>query len=130
MSETVYFVYDGECPICQMGASMYTVKQAVGTLETVDARTQQDHPIMQEVNAAGFDLDRGMVVKYRDQLYQGEGALHIMAQLGADDHLLNAINNRLFKSKTLAQLCYPSMRAVRNLALAVKGVSKIRNLEQ
>ena len=128
-NDTIWFVYDGECPICQLGAAMFTVKQAVGRVQTINARTEHNHPVMQEVNEAGLDLDAGMVIKYQDRLYQGDEALHIMAQLGADDNLLNAINNRLFKSKGLAKLCYPSMRAARNVALKLKGVGKIRNLD-
>ena len=41
----IYFVYDGECPICQMGADLYKVRQSVGELKTVDARTEKNHPI-------------------------------------------------------------------------------------
>lgn len=130
MQETIWFVYDGECPICQIGASMFTVKKAVGEVEVVDARTQADHPVVGEINEAQLDLDAGMVIKYQDKLYQGDEALHLMAQLGADDNLLNAINNRMFKFKPVAILLYPSMRAARNIALAIKGVGKIRNLEQ
>ncbi len=128
-SNIVYFVYDGECPICQAGASMFTVKQAVGQVQTVDARTEKHHPVMQEIYEAQLDLDEGMVIKYEGELYQGDEALHHMARLGADDNVLNAINNRLFASRTFARLSYPSMRAVRNVALKLKGVGRIRNLE-
>ena len=130
MQDTIWFVYDGECPICQTAASMFTVKKAVGEVQTINARIEKDHPVMKEVNEALLDLDEGMVIKYQDRLYQGDKALHLMAQLGADDHLLNAINNRMFQSKTLATLLYPSMRAARNIALAIKGVGKIRNLDK
>jgi len=124
----IIFIYDGECPICQMGASLYKVRQSVGQLHTVDARMEKDHPSVREATAAGFDFDVGMVIHYQDQFYQGDAALHIMAQLGVDKGWFNRIGNRLFKSKALARLCYPSMRATRNVALAMKGVGKIRNL--
>lgn len=126
----IYFVYDGECPICQMGASLYKVRQSVGELKTVDARTEKDHPVMQEVNQARLNLDEGMVIKYNDQLYQGESALHLMATLGADSGWFNHVNNTLYKSKTLAKLSYPFMKGARNVALKLKGAGKIRNLEQ
>lgn len=128
MAEDIWFVYDGECPICQMGAALYTVRQSVGKLHTVNARTEKGHPVYREVNAAGLDLDRGMVIKYRDRLYQGEEALHVMAALGADSGWFNKVNNRLFRHKALARLCYPFMRGARDVALAVKGSGKIRNL--
>lgn len=126
--DIIYFVYDGECPICQMGASFYKVKESVGEVQTIDARTEQDHPVMVEVNKAGLDVDEGMVIKYQGALYQGVEALHLMARLGADNNLLNQINNTLYKSKTLAKISYPFMKGARNLALKIKGVGKINNL--
>ena len=128
-NESIWFVYDGECPICQMGADLYKLRQSVGELHVVDARTEKDHPIMQEINQAGLNLDEGMVIKYSNQLYHGDEALYIMAMLGADEGWFNCVNNTLYKSKILAKLCYPFMKAARNVALKLKGAGKIRNLE-
>lgn len=125
MNNDLWFVYDGECPICSLGASMYRLRQSVGALHTVDARTEPDHPVMREVNAAGLNLDEGMAIKFQGRLYQGTEALHLMAMLGADEGFLNRINNHLFKSERMARLCYPTLRAARNLALKIKGVGKI-----
>ncbi len=127
--ENIWFVYDGECPLCQMGATLYKVRQSVGQLHTVDARTEKNHPVMQEITQAGLNLDQGMVIKYQEQLYQGEAALTIMATLGEDAGWFNKINNRLFQSKALAKRCYPFMRGARNVALALKGSSQINNLD-
>ncbi len=129
MNNTVYFVYDGECPLCSIEASHYRMKETFGELEIVDARTQKDHPVMQEIQDARIDLDEGMVFKYNGQLYQGDEALHIMAKLGANKGLLNVFKNSMFKSKRVARTCYPSMRAVRNITLKLLGKKKIRNLE-
>lgn len=128
-TNVMYFVYDGECPICQMGASLYKVKKSVGELRTVDARIEKDHSVMREVNQARLNLDEGMVIKYNDQLYQGEEALHLMATLGADSGWFNHINNTLYKSRALAKLSYPFMKGARNMALKLKGAGKIHNLE-
>ncbi|PZP84653.1 MAG: hypothetical protein DI582_08230 [Azospirillum brasilense] len=124
----VYFVYDGECPICTLGARFYQVRRSVGKVITVDARTEADHFVMQEVKVARLDLDEGMVIRYQDRLYQGAEALHLMATLGADEGLLNQLNNKIFVSRRLADLLYPSMRMARNIALRLKGSGKIRNL--
>ncbi len=62
------------------------------------------------------------------KLYQGDEALTIMAELGADKGLFNRINNRLFQSKTLAKACYPFMGGVRNIATGLKGAGKIHIL--
>lgn len=127
--DDIWFVYDGECPICQLGASFYKVRQSVGRLHLIDAREERQHPVMREIKRAHLDLDEGMVIKYSGKLYQGEEALHLMATLGANTGVLNRINNFLFRSKKIAVLCYPSMKKARALVLKLKKIGKIGNLE-
>lgn len=125
----IWFVFDGECPICQMGVSLFKVKKNVGVLNTVDARSEQDHPIMKEVNDAKLNLDAGMVLKYEGKLYQGDEALVLMANIGDAKDTFNGINRVLFRSKILSKLCYPFMKLARDIAITFKGVGKINNLE-
>jgi predicted DCC family thiol-disulfide oxidoreductase YuxK len=127
-TDNIWFVYDGECPICTLGATLYKVRQSVGELRVVDARTEKQHPVMQEINAAGLDLDEGMVIKYRDKLYHGKEALLLMANIGADNGLFNKINNWLFHFVPIATLSYPFMKLTRNVAITLKGAGKIKNL--
>ena len=124
----IWFVYDGDCPVCQIGASLFKVRQAAGELVLLNARTETAHPLLQEINAAGLNLDDGMVIKYRDQLYHGHKALELMAVLGADDGMFNRFNRLMFRSSTMAKLGYPVMRFFRNLLLTLKGIKKIDNL--
>lgn len=125
----IWFVFDGKCPICQMGARLFKVRQNVGVLHTVDARREQDHPIMKEINNAKLNLDYGMVLKYEGKLYQGNEALVLMANIGDETDTFNGINRVLFRSKILSKLCYPFMKLARDIAIAVKGVGKINNLD-
>lgn len=126
----VWFVYDGDCPICLMGATHFRIKQAVGNLHLLNKReTDDSHPLIQEINANRLDLDKGMVLKMGNRLYQGADALHVMAMIGSNTGWFNRVNAAMFKSEKIARLCYPSMRAARNLALAIKGVPRIRNLD-
>ncbi len=129
MQDDIIFVYDGQCPLCQMGANLYRVRENVGNLITVDARSEKQHPIMQEINNAKLNLDIGMVVKYQEKLHQGEAALHLMAQLGDDKGLYNKTNRLLFRSQRLAKIGYPPLRLARNIALHIKGVEKIHPTE-
>lgn len=127
--EGVWFVYDGDCPICTTAARVLRIKQAVGELHLLNARDNRDHPLVTEINQRNLDLDEGMVIKYRGELYHGRDALHFMALFGSDSGWFNRLNAVLFRSKTMARLCYPAMRAGRNLLLRLKGVSKIGNLK-
>lgn len=126
----VWFVYDGECPICSLAAQALQIRKTVGRLELVNARSSDGHPVLQEVNAAKLDLDEGMVMKYGSNLYHGADALHLMALIGSGNGWFNAMNAALFRSKPVARIFYPLMRAVRNLAIRAKGVGRIKNLER
>ncbi len=125
----IIFVYDGQCPLCQMGANFYRVRESSANLTTLDARTEKHHPIMQEINNAKLNLDAGMVVKYQNKLYQGDKALHLMAQLGDDKGLYNKTNRLLFRSQAIATISYPLLRLARNSALRIKGIKKIHPTE-
>lgn len=124
----VWFVYDGQCPLCTMGSTHFKVRAAVGKLHLLDAREQPDHLLMQEINRLGLNLDEGMVIKFKNTCYQGADALHIMAMLGTDSGWFNRINACMFRSKTLSALFYPSFRSARNLLLKLRSVEKINNL--
>ena len=127
---TIWFVYDGQCPICSLAAQALQIRKSVGRLELVDARRSEGHPVLSEVNAAKLDLDQGMVMKYGGSLYHGADALHLMALIGSGHGWFNLMNAALFRSKPMARIFYPVMRAGRNLAIRVKGVGKIENLER
>ncbi|WP_137156441.1 DCC1-like thiol-disulfide oxidoreductase family protein [Rhizobium sp. FKL33] len=128
MQGDVWFVYDGECPLCRVAAQALRIRQSVGRLHLVDARTERDHPLMAKINAAGLDLDEGMVLAYGDRLYHGAEALTLMSLLGSGRGWFNRMNALLFRSPGLARVTYPLMRAVRNLLIRLLGAGKIDNL--
>lgn len=124
----VWFVYDGDCPLCTTAARTLRIRKAVGNLHLVNAREESGHPVMQEIRARKLDLDEGMVIKFLDTCYFGADALHVMALLGTGQGWFNRGNAWMFRSKTMSRLLYPPMRTARNLLLWFMGVSKIRNL--
>jgi len=124
----VWFVYDGDCPICSTAAHALQIKKSVGELHLVNARDDKDHPLLVEINKRQLDLDQGMVLKYGDVFHHGEDALYVMALLGSRTGWFNRINALLFRSKLVARGCYPATRATRNTLLRFKGVRQIRNL--
>lgn len=126
--DTLYFVYDGDCPVCNIAARGLRIRKAVGELSLIDARAENKHPIVKEITKLGLDLDEGMVLKFHGKYYHGADALHLMALLGTNTGWFNRMNYLLFRSETLSKICYPPMRAVRNFILKLKGVPKIDNL--
>jgi predicted DCC family thiol-disulfide oxidoreductase YuxK len=124
----IWFVYDGDCPICSAAANALEIRKSVGQLYLVDARVETSHPLIQEIKDRQLDLDEGMVLKYAGNYYHGRDALHMMALLGSSRGWFNRANALLFRSRLVARICYPVMRAVRNTLLRLKGVRRIRNL--
>ncbi len=59
----VWFVYDGQCPLCCLAAESLAIRRSVGQLHLLDARVSQDHQLLQQINGLGLDLDKGMVLR-------------------------------------------------------------------
>jgi predicted DCC family thiol-disulfide oxidoreductase YuxK len=125
----IWFVYDGECPICTYAAHALRIRTSVGQLHLVDARLDQDHPLIRRIAEAGLDLDEGMVIQFGERLYHGADALQVMALLGSEHGWFNRMNGMLFRSPALAKIAYPLMRGSRNLLIRLLGVVPINNLQ-
>ena len=128
-TDEIWFVYDGECPLCASAAMAFQIRKAVGNLHLVDARSELNHPVLSEINTQKMDLDEGMVIKYGDKLYHGADALHLMALLGSNRGWINRFNALFFRSRFLTTWLYPVLRGIRNLLIRVRGVSRINNLQ-
>ncbi len=125
----VFLVYDGACPLCTFASRYLRIRKAVGKLTLIDARTDTTHPLIQEINTNGINLDEGMVIKFENTLYHGKDALHVMGLLSTDHDWFNRLNALLFRSKYFSNLCYPFLRLMRRLALIIKGKSLIKNIK-
>ncbi|AXK40665.1 DCC1-like thiol-disulfide oxidoreductase family protein [Crenobacter cavernae] len=127
MSEQeVLLVYDKQCPACDYYCNLVRIRESVGRLVLVDAR--DGGPIMEEITAAGLDIDQGMVVKVGAQLYYGSDAIHVLALMGTNKGFFNRAAYWAFRSHALSRVLYPVLRACRNLLLKILGKTKINNL--
>jgi len=124
----VWLVYDGECPVCTTYCKYIRIRDAVGNLHLVDAR--QPSAIMDEITAAGLDIDQGMVVKFKDVIYYGSDAIHMLTLLSTPSGIFNRINYYVFSTKTGANIVYPIGKAFRTLLLKLLGIKYIENLKQ
>lgn len=126
---TVWFVYDGDCPLCTQAALALRIKQRYGRLALVNARTDKQHFLMQEIALRKLDLDEGMVIYDGNQFYHGKTALSFMARFGDHQGWFNWLNKALFWSDPIANVSYPWLRGVRNMLLRKRGIRQIDNLE-
>jgi len=123
----VWLVYDGECPVCTAYCRYARIRDAVGRLHLVDAR--QPGPLMDEITAAGLDIDQGMVVKFNDVIYYGPEAIRMLTLMSTRSGLFNRISYAFFGTTRRAGFFYPFGKAFRNLVLKVLGISYIENLK-
>ncbi len=123
----VLLVYDKQCPLCDNYCQLVRVRESAGELVLVDAR--ENSAVMQEITAAGLDIDQGMVLKMRGQIYYGAEAMHVLSLLSTRSGIFNRINFQVFRSRWLSRVLYPIFRTFRNLFLKARGVTKINNLD-
>ncbi|MFZ5724028.1 MAG: DCC1-like thiol-disulfide oxidoreductase family protein [Pseudomonadota bacterium] len=128
MSEQeVLVVYDKQCPACDYYCHLVRIRESVGRLVLVDAR--DGGPVMEEITAAGLDIDQGMVVKVGRQMYYGPDAIHVLALMGTNKGFFNRLAYWSFRSSAVSRVLYPALKACRNLLLKFLGITKINNLK-
>lgn len=120
---TLYLIYDGECILCRHTAKAVRLKKAVGELQLLDAR--KPSPLVLQLAKSGYDLNKGVIVKYHEQIYFGADALHFLALLSSPVGLLNRMNAYCFRSKLCTRLAYPLLKMVRNSLLWLRGIPKL-----
>lgn len=125
----VWFVYDGECPICTSAAHALRIKKDYGAIYLINAREAAHNPLVQEINQRGLDLDEGMVIYASDHFYHGKEALKFMARYGEATNIFTAFCKILFWANTISSLTYPWMRETRNWLLRRKDAGRIDNLK-
>ena len=125
--EPVAIVYDGQCPFCSAYVRMVRLRDVVGTVRLVDARSAD--PVVAEAVAAGLDLDRGMVLKMDGRLYYGDECVHILSLLSTPSGFFNRAMRFLFRSRRITRVVYPMMVAGRNATLWLLGRRKIASAD-
>ena len=116
-------IYDGECPFCSRYVRLLRLRETVGEMELVNARSGD--PRVDEVRQLGYCIDDGMVLIMDKRYYHGDDCLHILAVMSSQHGWFNRLNYWLFRSAWFARFAYPVLRAGRNLALRLLGRSKL-----
>lgn len=118
-------VYDGDCIFCQNYVRLLRLRQTVGPVDLVDARSAD--PRVKALQAAGYDLDQGMIFVHQGRTHFGSDAIHMLAILSSSSTTLGRINRRLLSSRGLAAALYPALKLGRRVTLALRGKSLISN---
>ena len=123
----VLLVYDKACPACHFYCRLARIRATVGDLQLVNARETGE--AMSRITAADLDIDQGMVLIVGSEMYYGADAIHMLSMMSTRSGPFNRLSYQLFKSKRVAALLYPVLRACRNLLLKILRKSKINNLD-
>jgi predicted DCC family thiol-disulfide oxidoreductase YuxK len=116
-------VYDGECPICSAYSKALAIRQLDSRFEIVNARHY--HPILDNINELGLNLDEGFVLKIENDYFHGADAINRLALISTRVGLFNRLNYLIFKSAYLSRILYPFLRIGRSILLYVLGIKKL-----
>lgn len=123
-SDSPTVIYDGECPFCANYVTYYRLKQSLGNLRLVDARSLSPEDMRR---LGSFDLDEGMLFILDGKIYHGADAVHALALMTSGAGFFNKLNAFIFRRKWLATLLYPALRLGRAVALKAKGAGWIKD---
>lgn len=123
MSDGIAVIYDGQCPFCSSYVALMRLRQSVGPVDLVDARS--DDPRVAAAVAAGLDLDEGMVVIWDGRYFHGQAAVHLLATLSGEGGAMNRLQRLAFATPRRAAWLYPPLVRGRRAYLRLAGRSPI-----
>jgi predicted DCC family thiol-disulfide oxidoreductase YuxK len=121
--DSLVIVYDGKCPFCTNYVRLMTLRQAIGHVDVVDARS--DAVVVDDLRSKGYDLDEGMAALYGGKVYYGADAVSVISLLSGDGKWVAKSLARLLRDSRRARFLYPLMKLGRRLVLSVLGIPNI-----
>jgi len=118
-AEPALIIYDGDCIFCQNYARLMRLREVVGPVELVDARSGD--PRVRRYWRDGYDLNEGMLFVYRGQIYHGSDAVHVLAGLSGSSSWFNRFNRAIFSHRAVSTLLYPLLKLGRRVTLLARG---------
>jgi len=123
MNERNCIIYDNQCPFCTRYVSLLRLREAVGGIRLIDARSGEPEVIA--ARRAGYDLDEGMLLVLDGQYHHGAECLNRLALLATPSGSFNRLNAWIFRHRALSRLLYPALRLGRNVTLRLLGRRRI-----
>ncbi len=116
-------VYDGACPFCTAYTKLVQLRESVGTVRLVDARSLPEELI--SALAGTYNLDNGMLFIHERKIYHGNDAVNRIALLSSDNNLVRRISSAALAKPSVAAALYPLLRLGRNTAIWLRGAGRI-----
>lgn len=112
-------VYDGDCVFCQNYVRFMRLRETVGPVELLDARSGD--PRVVAFRRQGYDLNEGMLFVFDDRVYHGDEAVNLLAILSSPSSLFGWLNRAILSSRVAARLIYPVLKLGRRITLRLRG---------
>ena len=120
MSDTILFIYDGECPFCNHFAQLLELKSSLPSLQILDGRENLDQ--LTELYKKGYDLNKGAILLKDGDIKHGSEAINwICSQLNEPNDSLLEIIRIIFTSNNRSKIIFPFLLWGRRFLLTVKG---------
>jgi predicted DCC family thiol-disulfide oxidoreductase YuxK len=118
-AEPSLIIYDGDCVFCQNYVRFFRLKDAVGPVDLIDARSGD--PRVARYWRDGFDLDEGMLFVHGGKVHYGADAVNVLAGLSSSSGLFNKLNRLALSNAAAAAFFYPLLKLGRRVTLAARG---------
>ena len=112
-------IYDGDCIFCQNYVRLVRLRETVGPVDLVDARS--DDPRVAEYQRRGYDLNEGMLFIWNEQIHHGDEAVHVLGGLSTNHGWFNKLNRTVFSNRMASTLLYPFLKLGRRATLILRG---------
>jgi len=119
-----WVLYDGQCPFCTRYVQWIRLRENL-TVHLVDAR--QESELKAEATRRGYDLDRGMILKYGADFYAGDQAMNMLSLMSTPSDFFNRLMISIFSSGPRARCIYPALAAIRLAVVLALGRGRINN---
>lgn len=123
MPDPALIIYDGDCIFCQNYVRLIRLRETIGRIELVNARS--DDPRVRRYQRDGYDLNDGMLFVWNGRVYHGSDAVHVLAGLSTESGWFNRLNSAVFSSRTASKLLYPFLKLGRRITLFARGKTLI-----
>jgi predicted DCC family thiol-disulfide oxidoreductase YuxK len=118
-NDPALIIYDGDCIFCQNYVRLVRLRETVGRVEMLDARSGDAR--VARYWREGYDLNDGMLFVYKGKIYHGSDAIHVLAGLSSPVSWFNHFNRAVFASRTASTLLYPILKFGRRVTLLARG---------
>lgn len=120
MEKEIVLYYDKECPICKE-YSKYVKLREKYTITLCNAREYPNR--IEQFKKVGFDINDGIILIYKDSIFQGDKAIVIIDSLTCNKTYFDKVLGVFIKIPYMIKIIYPLLKLIRLLLLKVLGVS-------